>query len=89
MKKISMIVAVLVAIAIAAPAYAAKKGTPEYEKMVAIKKAQREAREAEKTNPSAKGKGFWAREAERSGFAGTAAMVGNVTKRILPEGKAS
>ena len=50
-------------------AMAAQPGTPEYEKMKEYKKAQREKR----NNPATVGeKNFWQKEAERSGFAGTA-----------------
>ncbi len=62
-------------------ALAAQPGTPEYEKLKAYKKTQRE----NKNNPvAATEKGFWQKEAERSGFAGTAAMVGNAVAGVVP-----
>ena len=60
-------------------AYAAPRGTAEYEKMKAYKKAQHEKK---KLGPAEKG--FWQREAERSGLAGTAAMIVNVPGSIIP-----
>ncbi len=56
-------------------AFAAEQGSPEYKKMAEYKRAQREKKSREKANPSSSAKGFWAREAERSGFAGTGAML--------------
>ena len=62
-------------------AMAAQPGTPEYEKLKEYKKAQREKQK----NPAASGeKGFWQKEAERSGFAGTAAMFGNAVSGVIP-----
>ena len=70
------------------PAMAAQRGTPEYDQLVEIKKAQRAEREKrrteEKTNPQAKPKNFWQREAERSGFAGTGAMFSNAVFNSIP-----
>ena len=62
------------------PVFAATPGTPEYEKLKEYKKSQRER----KANPSPNAKGFWRREAERSGFAGTAAMFGNAVTGVIP-----
>ena len=60
---------------------AAQPGTPEYEKLKEYKKAQRE----KKTVPGAvKEKGFWQKEADRSGFAGTAAMVTHAVTDVIP-----
>jgi hypothetical protein len=75
---------VLLGMLLVVPAFAAEKGTPEYQKLVELKKAQRAAREAEKTNPTEKPKGFWQREAERSGFAGTGAMFTNAVANVVP-----
>jgi len=87
-KSIVLAVAVLAAAAFVTPVYAAQKGTPEYARLVALKKEQRAEREREKANPSAKAKGFWQKEAERSGLAGTAAMFGNAVDSVIPgEGK--
>ncbi len=61
-------------------ALAAQRGTPEYEKLKEYKKAQRE----KEAQPSANAKGFWQKEAERSGFAGTAAMFGNALGSAIP-----
>ena len=62
-------------------ALAAQPGTLEYEKLKAYKKTQRE----KKNNPAAANeKGFWRKEAERSGFAGTAAMFGNAIAGAVP-----
>ena len=62
-------------------ALAAQPGTPEYEKLKAYKKTQREKKNSPAT---ANEKGFWQKEAERSGFAGTAAMVGNAVSGAVP-----
>lgn len=56
---------------------AAQRGTAEYQQMVELKKKQREEKKVRKADPSPNAKGFWAREAERSGFAGTGAMFAN------------
>ena len=62
-------------------AAAAQPGTPEYEKLKEYKRAQRE----KKNTPATAGeKGFWQKEAERSGFAGTAAMFGNAVAGVVP-----
>lgn len=63
---------------------AAERGTPEYERLKEYKREQKAKREAEKANPSVKEKGFWQKEAERSGFAGTGAMFSNSIGRVLP-----
>lgn len=82
MKKIIMIlVAVLMT---QAPAMAAQRGTAEYESLKAYKKAQKEKKDRAKANPSEKAKGFWQREAERSGFAGTGAMFSNAVSNAIP-----
>ncbi len=62
-------------------ASAAERGTPEYEKMKEYKKAQRENKSSK---PASSEKGFWQREAERSGFAGTGAMFGNAISSVIP-----
>jgi len=64
--------------------FAATPGTPEYAELSAYKKAQREQKEKEKANPSLKQKGFWAKEAERSGFAGTGAMFAGAVGSVVP-----
>ena len=68
-------------------ALAAEHGTAEYESLKAFKKTQREKKEREKAQPSARAKGFWEREAERSGLAGTGAMLCNVPAAVLPLAK--
>ena len=65
-------------------AAAAQPGTPEYEKMKEYKKAQREKKSVATTSTTAGEKGFWQKEAERSGFAGTAAMFGNAVSGVVP-----
>ena len=63
----------------------AKEKGAEYEKLAAYKKAQREKKEQEAQMPQEnKAKGFWQREAERSGFAGTGAMFGNAITGLIP-----
>ena len=71
--------AVLLLVVFVAPmsAYAAQKGTAEYEALKEYKKKKKAEKDAAKANPTPKEKGFWQREAERSGFAGTGAMVVN------------
>ena len=61
-------------------ALAMQHGSPEYQKMVAIKKAQRE----KKKNPAASEQSFFQKEASRSGLAGTAAMFGNAIGGAIP-----
>jgi hypothetical protein len=82
MKKIQMAFLVTVLLSnISTFAIAAQPGTSEYEKLKEYKKTQREKR----NNPAAAGeKGFWQKEAERSGFAGTAAMFGNAVTGVIP-----
>jgi len=63
-------------------AFAAQRGTPEYEKMKEYKKAQREKKDH--PQPQGEAKGFWQKEAERSGFAGTAAMIGGAVTNAIP-----
>ncbi len=83
MKKIT---AVLVGILLAqGAAFAADPGTPEYQRIAEYKKQQRELHEKEKANPNPnKGQGFWAREASRSGFAGTGAMLSGAVGNVIP-----
>ena len=64
-------------------AAAAQPGTPEYEKLKEYKKAQREQKNAPAASTAGE-KGFWQKEAERSGFAGTAAMFGNAVSTVVP-----
>lgn len=64
-----------------AGAFAAERGSEEYQRLVEYKRKQRE----ERSRPaSAREKNFWQREAERSGFAGTAAMFGNAISDAIP-----
>ncbi len=74
------IVAVLLFVAMTqGSALAAQRGTPEYEKLKELKKTERAQKASEKAAAgSSSGTGsFWQRETERSGLAGTGAMVGN------------
>jgi hypothetical protein len=80
-------VALLLFVLLASPALAAQRGTPEYEALKAYKKTQHEKKEHEKAAPAAHVKGFWEREAERSGLAGTGAMVTNAVTCALPLNK--
>ena len=64
-------------------AAAAQPGTPEYEKLKEYKKTQREKKSAPAASTAGE-KGFWQKEAERSGFAGTAAMFGNAVSSVVP-----
>ena len=66
------------------PAFAVQRGTPEYEKMKEYKRLQREKRNDPSAAPQGEAEGFWAREARRSGFAGTAAMFGNAITGAVP-----
>ncbi|GEM_PF-3207866 len=86
MKKwITVLAFILFAQGAAAPAaVAAERGTPEYDRLKEVKKAQREQKERERASPSAKAKGFWEKEAERSGFAGTGAMFSNAVFGAIP-----
>ena len=81
MKQWFSVVALVVFLSQAAPvAIAATPGTPEYEKLKEYKKAQREKKSSSSPSP----KGFWQKEADRSGFAGTAAMFGDVITSVVP-----
>ncbi len=73
MKKMMLILALAVLATTAA--YAAEPGSAEYKRVAEYKKAQRELKTRAKAEPSPKAKGFWAREASRSGLAGTGAML--------------
>lgn len=82
MKKIAI---VLVALAlVSGTSFAAERGTPEYDRLVALKKAQREQRERDRQNPQGRVKSFWEKEASRSGFAGTGAMFANAAGALIP-----
>lgn len=85
MKKVITMMAVVMAFS-AVPAYAAN--TASYEEMKAIKKAQREKREAEKNNPAAKPETkwskFWKNEGERSGLAQTGGGAGTFFRSLNP-----
>ena len=65
-------------------ALAAQRGTPDYEALKTYKRQQSEEKKTRKANPSSNAKGFWAREAERSGFAGTGAMFTNAISNAIP-----
>ena len=94
MKKIAAgFIGLAFVLAFSAPAFAVQRGTPEYQKMIEVKKAQREKREAKKAvektavesgTAGPKKPGFWQREAARSGFAGTGAMFGNAVHSVVP-----
>lgn len=64
--------------------WAAERGTEEYKRLVELKKAQREKKATAKPQGTPQEKNFWQREAERSGFAGTAAMFGNAIGGVIP-----
>ena len=78
MKKIILFLALTVLVQSAAFA------ETDRERLIAYKKQQRELKEREKANPSPKAKGFWAREASRSGFAGTGAMLSGAVFSVVP-----
>ena len=82
MNKVRMVfVAAVLLLNMSGLALSAQPGTPEYEKLKEYKKVQRE----KKKNPAPAGeKGFWQKEAERSGFAGTAAMFSNAVTGVIP-----
>lgn len=86
MKKVLTAVFTLILLAgFSAPAFSAPRGTAEYERVKELKRAKREAKAHEKALPkSEKPKGFWQREAERSGFAGTGAMFSNAVFNAVP-----
>jgi hypothetical protein len=64
--------------------FAIPRGTPEYEKMKEYKRQQRELKNNPTARPQGQASGFWAREASRSGLAGTAAMFGGVLSSAIP-----
>ncbi len=78
MKKIVLVLALVVLVQSVAFA------ETDRERLIAYKKEQRELKEREKANPSPKAKGFWAREASRSGFAGTGAMLTSAVFSVVP-----
>ena len=81
MKKIQIVFLVILFLSNLLSLASAQPGTPEYEKLKEYKKTQREHRK----NPAAGSeKGFWQKEADRSGFAGTAAMFGNAVAGAVP-----
>ena len=85
MKKIGVIVfAAFILIGTSAPVFAATQGTRESNRLKELKKVQREKKAQAAANPATKEKGFWQKEAERSGFAGTGAMLGNAVSGVMP-----
>ena len=66
MKKAAWVLSVLI-LTQAGAAFAAQPGTPEYEKMKELKKAQRMQRETAKASNKPEST-FWKREGERSGL---------------------
>lgn len=62
--------------------------TAAYDEMKQIKKAQRERREAEKSNPSLKGESkwakFWKNEGERSGLGQSGSGAGSILRNLNP-----
>lgn len=72
---------------LAGVSWSAEPGTAEYKKMADYKKAQREKKAAAKTQGVPEEKNFWQKEAERSGFTGTAAMFGNAIGGVIPVDK--
>ena len=83
MKKwVGFVIAVLFIFQGTGVALAIPRGTPEYEKMKEYKRLQREKKKD--PQPQGQAKGFWQKEAERSGFAGTAAMFGGVLGNAIP-----
>ncbi len=80
-KAVRMSVLIVLLAGLSVPVLAAERGTPEYEKMKEYKKAQRENKGSK---PASTEKGFWQKEAERSGFAGTGAMFGNAISSVIP-----
>lgn len=64
--------------------FAAQRGTPEYEQMKEYKRQQREKKANRANEPQGEAKGFWAKEASRSGLAGTAAMFGGAIGAAVP-----
>lgn len=89
-RSILFLMAALMAFDLSVAQAGPQRGTPEYEKLAAYKKAQFAERQAEKeaeakgTPSTAKKPGFWQKEAERSGFAGTGAMFGNAISSVVP-----
>ncbi|HXV19264.1 MAG TPA: hypothetical protein VD883_04215 [Candidatus Omnitrophota bacterium] len=82
-KVVSAALLLLTVFLVSETASAAQRGTPEYE---ALKEYKRQQREKKAGNPEPKGeaKGFWAKEASRSGLAGTAAMFGGAISSAVP-----
>lgn len=87
MKK--MIAVLVLAVLIQSAAFASTQSAADYEELKAYKKAQREKKAQEKANLPSGGQkqGFWAREASRSGFAGTGAMFSNAIFTAVPLNK--
>ena len=83
MKKV--IVVLILAGLIQGSAFASDSKTADYERLKEYKRAQRELKAKEKADPSVKKEsGFWAREASRSGFAGTGSMFSNAVSSVVP-----
>ena len=82
MKKVAAIL--VVGLLAQGTAFAAARGTAEYEQLKAYKKMKREQKANGPIEAAPKEKGFWQREAERSGFAGTGAMLTNTVTSVLP-----
>lgn len=83
-KSIGVFLALVFTLSTPLVASAAERGTAEYERLRELKKIQREKKAAAKASGTPEEKNFWQREAERSGFAGTAAMFGNAISGAIP-----
>ena len=85
MKKVVLgLIAFICSVQMSVIAQAAQPGTPEYQRMVEYKKAQREKKAVAKTQGIRQEPNFWQREASRSGLAGTAAMFGHAVGGVVP-----
>lgn len=84
MKKTALIMIALGLTLSAASAHAGNNGV-----LQSNPAAGQENKKVRKADPSSNAKGFWAREAERSGFAGTAQMIGKGLGNATPFGAAN
>ena len=82
MKKLAAVF--VLAMLVEGSALAAQRGTQEYDQLKAYKQKQRAEKTTRKADPSPKAKGFWQREAERSGLAGMGAMFSNAVSNAIP-----
>ncbi|MBI2095048.1 MAG: hypothetical protein HYT89_02650 [Candidatus Omnitrophica bacterium] len=83
-KAIGMLIFAVFLLQGAGIAFAAERGTPEYERLKEYKRVQREKRMNERKDSGANGSAFWSQELERSGLKEVGPKVGRFLKNLNP-----